>query len=129
MLIRIPSLLDLIKVAAIVLPDNDAEQAEFVTRWHQEQTSLQFVSYVAIDKKKIVGWLTGTVQDNESLQIGFFKGETAEVLEKIWKKVQKDLQIRQAQLMTNDPDVFLALGFEPQIITMTYERSAEQSGA
>ncbi len=121
MIIRIPTLLDMIKVSELLSQDA-TEQAEFATEWASKARETNFWSFVALDKKKVVGWITGSIDEDQMIDIGFFKGETTEVLEKLWNKVQRDLEPVSAKLVTGDPDSFLSLKFEPVITVMQYTR-------
>ena len=124
MLIRQPSLLDMIHVSELLIPgsENASEQAEFATEWASKAREDNFWSFVALDKKKIVGWITGSITEEQVLDIGFFRGETPEVLDLLWKKVQKEFEPVSASLTTNDPDTFIALQFEPVVTVMCYHK-------
>ena len=127
MLIRIPTLLDMIKVSELLFPgsENASEQAEFATEWASKAREDNFFSFVALDKKKIVGWITGSVDEEQSIDIGFFRGETPNVLELLWKRVQTVLEPSQARLTTNSPEVFTALQFKPVLTIMQFEKDVK----
>ena len=117
----------MIKVSELLFPGegNASEQAEFATEWASKAREDNFFSFVALDKKKIVGWITGSGNEEQSLDVGFFRGESAEVLEKLWKKVQNVLEPTNATLTTNTPEVFDFLQFKPVLTIMQFERDVK----
>jgi len=127
MLIRIPTLLDMIKVSELLFPgsENASEQAEFATEWASKAKETNFFSFVTLDKKQIVGWITGSVNETQVVDIGFFRGETPNVLELLWKRVQTVLEPSQARLTTNSPEVFTALQFKPVLTIMQFEKDVK----
>lgn len=120
MILRTPNMLDVVKIAAIVYPDQTEQQAQFVSVWLKGQQQEPFLDLVAVHKKNVIGFFAGTLAHNH-LTILHIRAETPDVLAAIWTKVKSVCEFESASVDAGDPDVFVELGFEPVYTTMSYQ--------
>ena len=125
MIIRKPTMLDIVKIAAIMCPDSNEERAEFVSIWLQKQQEEIFVDLVAVHKKKVLGFVAGNLV-NVHLAVIWMKAETQEMLQTLWEKLKKNIEFETAGIVTSDPTLFQTLGFVPSFIVMQYKGSDSQ---
>jgi len=120
MIIRTPTTSDVVKIALLIAPDDVELQAQVVSQWLQQHTQPTFVSLAAVHKKQVVGYVAAHLTET-GLEFDLFKAETPIILEMLWKKILQTYEFEVASLVTDNPDCFLALHFEPVYVTMHYQ--------
>jgi hypothetical protein len=125
MILRQPTTLDVVKIANVMCPNEPEEQAEFVALWLQKQQESNFIDLVAVHKKKLAGFIAGTLEGTH-LGVVWMKAETTTILHDLWVKVKKTHEFETAGISTTDPTIFETLGFKPHFTVMRYEGSDSQ---
>jgi len=118
----------MIKVGEQLLPDNESEQADFVTEWTSKAQEETFHSFVAVEKKKVLGWISGILSEDKVFSVGLFHGQSPGVLQALWKKTQRNVDPAAAVVPTEDPELFKTLGFQPMWTLMNYQKDVIESG-
>lgn len=126
MIIRKPTMLDIVKIAATIT-EEPTQQMELVRHWVQAQKSDSFIDFVAIKKKHIVGVIQGMiVAEHESVfvNIEYFKAASQEILKALWTKIKTVVDPDAAGLKTANPDLFSPLDFKPAVVVMGYTKQS-----
>lgn len=123
MIIRQPTTLDVVKIAAIMYPISQEEKAGFLSLWLQKQQDESFVDLVVVHKKKVLGFIAGHLEQPH-FTIVWMKAETQEVLSALWEKLKKMVEFETAGVSTNNPVLFQTLGFTPLFTVMQYHLNA-----
>lgn len=113
MLIRKPSVLDTAK-AVFLITDDPKTQDNLLTSWIvSNRDDKNFISLVAVEKKKVYGFLTGCVFPDKSAQITLINASSEEVLSELLKAFLKASEAETCILnMVNSPRIFEAFGFK-----------------
>lgn len=91
MLIRKPTWSDKIKASGLVFAD-DNDRADFIAEWIRHESSEGFFSFVSIEKKKVTGFISGTIRehhDESIIDLGLWYNKDEKTKEELWKKIQR----------------------------------------
>jgi urate oxidase len=128
MIIRKPTIYDISKAAEALVTNDPDRRDHYMSDWIvQNNNNPNFLSFVAVEDKKVIGYVTG-VLSNEIISLGFFKANTSEILNKLFDTILKHYpHINRIYFITdNYSDNYKLLGFNIYNYNLVYTKPIEE---
>jgi hypothetical protein len=126
MQIRKPNIYDMAKAVKNFSPEETVQDA-YLTSWIiRSRNDINFISYIAVEDKQVIGVITGQKDENNNISLGRFDTQDEDIAQELFNTLLKKDQPINIFCTSAALERMEKLGFKPISYNLCYKHNTQE---